>query len=203
MAEKGLLIVISGPAGSGKGKVTEILTEKYGFLKSVSITTRAPRPGEVAGRDYNYISHEEFKERIKKRDTLEHAKYCGNYYGTPKSEAENVIESGKHLILEIEVQGAMKIKKKRKDAILIMLLPPSHSKQEERLRGRATETEDKILARLAQAKKEVAQANKYHYIVYNNDNEIEKCAEDILAIVRAEQLMSKRNPNAATKFLEN
>ena len=200
MAEKGLLIVISGPAGSGKGKVTEILTEKYGFVKSVSITTRAPRPGEVAGRDYNYISHEEFKERIKKRDTMEHAKYCGNYYGTPKSEAENVIESGKHLILEIEVQGAMKIKKKRKDAILIMLLPPSHSKQEERLRGRGTETEESVINRLNKAKIEITYLPRYDYSVINEDGGVEQCAELIYSIMQAEHARTVHTSHIIKEF---
>ena len=198
--EKGLLIVISGPAGSGKGTVTDILTDNYNFVKSVSITTRSPRPGEVAGKHYNYITHEEFEKRIADGDTLEYTHYCGNYYGTPKTEAENVMESGNHLILEIEVDGAMQIKAKRPDAVLIMLLPPSFKKQEERLRGRATETEEKILSRLEQTKKEVPLAPKYDYVVYNYDNRSEDCANDILAIVRAEALASKRHPDTAEKY---
>lgn len=198
--EKGLLIVISGPAGSGKGTVTEILTERYGYVKSVSITTRDPRPGERPGKDYNYITKEQFEARLANDDTLEHTYYCGNYYGTPKTEAENVIESGKNLILEIEVDGAMQVKAKRPDAVLIMLLPPSYKKQEERLRGRGTETEEKILSRLEQTKKEVPLAPKYDYIVYNYDDRSEDCANDILAIVRSESLASKRHPDTAEKY---
>ena len=198
--EKGLLIVISGPAGSGKGTVTGILTEKHGFVKSVSLTTRSPRPGEVHGKDYYYITHDEFEKRLANDDTLEHTCYCGNYYGTPRTEAENVIEGGKHLILEIEVDGAMQIKAKKPDAVLIMLLPPSFKKQEERLRGRGTETEDKILSRLKQTKNEVALAPKYDYVVYNHDNRSEDCANDILAIVRAEQLAMKRNPDTEANY---
>ena len=200
---KGLLIVISGPAGSGKGKVTEILTEKYGFVKSVSITTRAPRPGETDGVNYYYITHDEFERRITLGDMLEYTSYCGNYYGTPKTEAERVLESGKNLILEIEVDGAMQVKKKYPDALLIMLLPPSYKIQEERLRGRGTETEEKILERLEQTKNEVVKASEYDYIVYNYDGESEKCADDILSIVRAEQLASSRNPKAAINYFAN
>lgn len=203
MAEKGLLIVVSGPAGSGKGTVNSMLLKRDDFKFSVSATTRAPRPGEKHGVNYYYITHKEFEERIKRGDMLEYTSYCGNYYGTPKTEAEAVLESGKNLILEIEVDGAMQIKSKYPDAVLIMLLPPSYKVQEDRLRGRGTESEEKILERLNQTKNEVVLASKYDYIVYNHDGASDKCAEDILAIVRANRLASKRNPQAAADYFAN
>jgi len=203
MSKKGLLIVVSGPAGSGKGTVNAKLIERDEFVYSVSATTRAPRPGEVDGVNYYYITHDEFERRITLGDMLEYTSYCGNYYGTPKTEAERVLKSGKNLILEIEVDGAMQVKKKYPDALLIMLLPPSYKVQEERLRGRGTETEEKIRERLEQTKNEVVKAPEYDYIVYNYDGESDKCAEDILAIVRAEQLASARNPKAAINYFAN
>ena len=203
MSKKGLLIVVSGPAGSGKGTVNAKLIERDEFVYSVSATTRAPRPGETDGVNYYYITHDEFERRITLGDMLEYTSYCGNYYGTPKTEAERVLESGKNLILEIEVDGAMQVKKKYPDALLIMLLPPSYKIQEERLRGRGTETEEKILERLEQTKNEVVKASEYDYIVYNYDGESEKCADDILSIVRAEQLASSRNPKAAINYFAN
>lgn len=201
--QKGLLIVVSGPAGSGKGSVNERLLAREDFAFSVSATTRAPRPGEQDGVNYYYISHEEFERRIEAGEMLEYTHYCGNYYGTPLREAERILGSGKNLILEIEVEGAMNVKAKYPDAILIMLLPPSHTVQEQRLRGRGTETEDKIRERLARTHEEAAYFHKYDYIVYNYDNRIEDAEADILSIVRSEQLRAARNPNAATDFFAN
>lgn len=200
MSKKGLLIVVSGPAGSGKGTVNAKLLERDDFKFSVSATTRLPRPGEVDGVNYYYITHQEFERRIAHDEMLEYTSYCGNYYGTPKAEAEKVLESGKNLILEIEVDGAMQVKSKYPNAVLIMLLPPSYKVQEERLRGRGTETEQKILERLEQTKNEVVKSSEYDYIVYNHDGASDKCAEDILAIVRAEQLTAERNPMAAVNY---
>ena len=203
MTEKGLLIVVSGPAGSGKGTVNAQLTVRDDFVYSVSATTRSPRPGEIDGVNYYYITHEEFERRIAKNEMLEYTSYCGNYYGTPLSEVQRVLDSGKNLILEIEVDGAMQVKRKYPEAVLVMLLPPSFKIQEERLRGRGTETEDKICERLNQTKSEVVLAPQYDYIVYNRDGESDKCAEDILSIVRAEQLSSKRAPDTAKNYFEN
>ena len=150
--KKGLLIVVSGPAGSGKGTVNAKLLETGDFVFSVSATTRAPRPGERDGVNYYYISQEEFRRRIDAGEMLEYTQYSGIYYGTPLREAEAVMESGKNLILEIEVEGAMNVKAKYPDAVLILLLPPDFSTQEARLRGRGTETENKICERLAQTR---------------------------------------------------
>ena len=201
--KQGLLIVISGPAGSGKGTVIKELLKSEKFAYSVSATTRAPRPGEEHGVNYYYISKEEFEFRLMTGAMLEHTVYCDNYYGTPLREAMEVMESGRNLILEIEVEGAMNVKKIYPEAVLIMLLPPSFSVQEERLRGRATETEEVIQARLERTREEVPVLSQYDYVVYNETGGVEACAEDIRSIVRAEQRSTKRHPNAAKQYFEN
>ncbi|MBQ7376034.1 MAG: guanylate kinase [Clostridia bacterium] len=199
--KKGLMLVVSGPAGSGKGTVNAMLLEREDFAFSVSATTRAPRPGEVDGVNYHYITREEFLSRIDSGDMLEYTEYCGNFYGTPLREAEEVMQSGKNLILEIEVEGARNVKAKYPDAVLVLLLPPSYSEQEARLRGRGTETEDKILLRLARAKEEVALADCYDYVVYNFDGKARDAADQILSIVEAEKLSIRRNPDVAKNYL--
>jgi guanylate kinase len=199
--KKGLMLVVSGPAGSGKGTVNAMLLEREDFAFSVSATTRAPRPGEVDGVNYHYITREEFLARIDSGDMLEYTEYCGNFYGTPLKEAEEVMQSGKNLILEIEVEGARNVKAKYPDAVLVLLLPPSYSEQEARLRGRGTETEEKILLRLARAKEEVALADCYDYVVYNFDGKARDAADQILSIVEAEKLSIRRNPDVAKNYL--
>ena len=199
--KKGLMLVVSGPAGSGKGTVNAMLLEREDFAFSVSATTRAPRPGEVDGVNYHYITREEFLSQIDSGDMLEYTEYCGNFYGTPLREAEEVMQSGKNLILEIEVEGARNVKAKYPDAVLVLLLPPSYSEQEARLRGRGTETEDKILLRLARAKEEVALADCYDYVVYNFDGRARDAADQILSIVEAEKLSIRRNPDVAKNYL--
>ena len=201
--KKGLMIVISGPAGCGKGTVNKILFETGNFVYSVSLTTRDPRPGEIDGKDYRFVTKEEFKARLAEDGMLEYTEYCGNFYGTPKKEAIEVLESGKNLILEIEVEGAANIKKKFPDAVLIMLLPPSHSVQEERLRGRGTEPEEKILQRLARAKEEIYSAPEYDYVVYNYDGKADAAAAEIIEIIDAENASIRRNPDVVKNFLEN
>ena len=198
--EKGLMIVISGPTGSGKGTVNAHLLATGDFVYSVSATTRAPRPGETHGVNYYFVTREEFEGRIREGGMLEYTEYCGNYYGTPKKEALEVVESGKNLILEIEVEGAMNIKRANPEAVLIMLLPPSFEKQEERLRGRGTETEEKILERLQRTREEVALVGNYDYIVYNEDGCDKDAAEAIKEIVRSEKRAVKRNTQAADKY---
>ena len=199
--KKGLMLVVSGPAGSGKGTVNAMLLEREDFAFSVSATTRAPRPGEIDGVNYHYITREEFLSRIDSGDMLEYTEYCGNFYGTPLREAEEVMQSGKNLILEIEVEGARNVKAKYPDAVLVLLLPPSYSEQEARLRGRGTETEEKILLRLARAKEEVALADCYDYVVYNFDGRARDAADQILSIVEAEKLSIRRNPDVAKNYL--
>ena len=201
--KKGLLFVISGPSGTGKGTVMKLLLETGEYFYSVSATTRAPRPGEVNGVNYHFIDREEFQRRIDEGGFLEYTTYCDNYYGTPLKEAIAVLESGKNLILEIECDGAKNVKKIFPDAVLIMLIPPTFSIQEERLRGRGTETEEVIQKRLEKAKREIAQLDAYDYIVYNYNGGSAVAADDIKAIVRAEKLARHRQPDAEKKYFEN
>jgi guanylate kinase len=200
--DKGLILVVSGPAGSGKSTVNRFIRENEDYVFSVSRTTRYMRPGEVDGEDYYFVTKEFFKEKIEENDFLEHAEYCGEFYGTPKSLVYDKIEQGKNVILEIEVDGAMQVKERCPEAVLIMLLPPSFAVQEERLRGRGTETEEKIQKRLNQTVNEIPFADKYDYIVFNPDGKSKEAAEDIFAIVRAEKLASKRHADIITKYFE-
>ena len=197
---RGLLIVVSGPAGSGKGTVNSQLVATGDFVFSVSATTRSPRPGEIDGVNYHFIDKEEFQRRIDANGFLEYTTYCDNYYGTPLKEALAVLESGKNLILEIECDGAKNVKKIFPDAVLIMLIPPTYAIQEERLRGRATEPEDVIVKRLEKTKREIAQLDAYDYIVYNFNGGSAVAADDIKAIVRAEKLARHRQPDAEKKY---
>lgn len=192
MKEKGLIIVISGPAGSGKSTVNKFIREDDDYVFSISRTTRYMRPGEVDGEDYYFVTKDYFMEKLAEDDFLEHAEYCGEFYGTPKSLVYEKIEQGKNVILEIEVAGAMQVKERCPEAVLIMLLPPSFAVQEERLRGRGTETEDKIRKRLEKTFKEIPLAEKYDYIVFNPDGCSREAADDIFAIVRAEKHKSGR-----------
>ena len=198
--KKGLLIVISGPAGSGKGTVNAKLLQSDEYAYSVSATTRAPRVGEVDGVNYHFITRSEFERRIAHREMLEYTEYCGNFYGTPLKEAVEVLESGKNLILEIEVEGALNVKRRYPEAVLIMLLPPSFAIQEARLRGRGSETEDKILERLARTREEPPEIYHYDYVGYNEDGGVDACADDIRSIVRAEQCSMKRHPDAPQEY---
>jgi len=197
---KGLLLIISGPAGSGKGTVNSHLLKRGDFVYSVSATTRLPRPGEVDGVNYHFISRDDFTSRIDSGDMLEYTEYCGNFYGTPRKEAEAVLDSGKNLILEIEVDGATQVKAKYPEAVLIMLLPPSFKTQEQRLRSRGTETEEKIRERLSRTKEELHFADKYDYVVYNYDGKDLEAADRILSIVNAERASIKRNSTVEADY---
>ena len=200
--KRGLLVVVSGPAGSGKGTVLGELLRDGEYCYSISATTRAPRPGEVNGVNYHFLTREEFERRIEDGAMLEYTEYCGNYYGTPKREAEAVLASGKNLLLEIEVEGACNVKRAYPEAVLIMLLPPSFATQEARLRGRGTETEEKICQRLARTREEVPLVVQYDYVIYNRDGLSNEAVEDIRAIVRAEDCAVARNGDVAKKYFE-
>jgi len=204
MQNKGTLVVISGPSGSGKGTVVKRLREIMPEVSlSVSATTRAPREGEADGREYYFITRDDFEDMVAQGEILEFTSYCGNYYGTPKKEAERITGEGKDLILEIEVDGASQIKRLVPDSVTIMLIPPSISILEKRLRGRGTETEQVIANRLARAREEIKLAPTYDYVVVNEDEGIDECAEAIRNIIRAERNKSARMAYITDKFLEN
>lgn len=192
--KNGIVVVISGPSGSGKGTVVEILRKLYPDAGvSVSATTRKPREGEIEGVNYYYKTREEFEGLIRDGEVLEHTEYNGNYYGTLKSEAKRITGEGKDLILEIEVDGGGQIKRLMgDDCAAIMLIAPSAEEQERRLRGRGTETEEVIQGRLARAKAEIREAVNYDYIVVNETDKSQECAEEILAIIKAEHRNNRR-----------
>ena len=193
-AREGILFVISGPAGSGKGTVVKLLTERHPeILLSVSATTRNPRPGEVHGVQDYFITKPEFEKRLAADAILEHTTYCDNYYGTPRDAVEAALADGHDMILEIEVDGAMQIKNKVPGTVAIMLIPPNGETLEARLRGRGTETEEVILRRLARAREEIGLISDYDYVVVNGDGEAERCAEDIYEIIMAEHRRVERN----------
>ena len=198
--KKGLLIVLSGPSASGKGTVNAYVLQDDRFEYSVSATTRAPRVGETDGESYHFITKEAFEDLIREGGVLEYTTYCGNYYGTLRSFVEGKLSEGKNVILEIEVDGAMQIREKYPDAVLIMLLPPSFKEQERRLRSRGTESEEVIAKRLSQTRNEIPFADRYDYVVYNETGHAADAADDILAIVRAETCAIRRNPNVAERY---
>lgn len=180
MIKKGKLFVISGPAGSGKGTVMNLLTEKSdSFSLSVSLTSRPMLKGEAEGVNYYYVTREQFEARIAEGEVLEYTEYCGNYYGTPKRPALDVIESGKHLLLEIEVDGAMQIKKAYPEAVLVMIIPPSVKVQEHRLRTRGRDSEESIQKRLTRTRDELKLADKYDFVLLNEDGKADEVARAI------------------------
>lgn len=198
---KGMLIVVSGPSGCGKGTVLAEILKSDKIFYSVSATTRSPRPGETDGVNYYFLTKEKFEKLIEEDGMLEYASYCGNYYGTPKKPVEDMLEKGKHVILEIEVQGAMKVMEKCPEAVFVFILPPSLKELERRLNKRGTEAEDIIKKRLSEAAGEIKQAHKYNYAVING--ELEKAVDDLKAIIRAEELKAKNSKNNIDEVLEN
>lgn len=204
MSKQGLVIVISGPSGSGKGTVVEVLRQiAPNTGVSVSATTRSPREGEKDGVSYYFKTREEFEKLIENGEVLEHTTYNGNYYGTLKSEAMRIIGEGKDLILEIEVDGGGQIKRLLgEDCTAIMLLAPSAEEQERRLRGRGTESEEVIAGRLARARAEVREAVNYDYVVVNENDKTRECAEDILSIINAEHHRARRSMDVIGEYFD-
>ncbi len=200
MSGKGLLVVLSGPSGAGKDTVLKSLMQNEpGVRLSVSATTRAPREGEEDGKDYFFLSCPRFKELVENGKMLEHAEYCGNFYGTPSEPIEAWQAEGCDVILEIEVQGGAQIKTKRPDCVSIFILPPSLEVLEKRLRRRGTDAEEAIQKRLAAAKSEIAQAMHYDYVVVNDD--LESAVEQVAEILRTEKLKSIRNQDFIERML--
>ena len=185
---KGLKIVLSGPSGSGKGTIVKELIKDEQFLISISATTRSPRQGEEEGVHYFFKTREEFEEMIAGSELLEYAEFCGNYYGTPKAFIEDSVKNGKDVILEIEVEGAMQIKKIYPEAVFIFVVPPSLTELENRLVGRNTEAREAIDQRLTRAKEELALYTQYDYVVVND--RLVEAIDEIKCIVRAEKLKS-------------
>ena len=185
--EKGLLIILSGPSGVGKGTVRKKLVESndLNIFYSVSMTTRSIRPGEENGREYYFVSKEEFLENVKRGNLLEWAEFVGNYYGTPADKVEEARLQGKNVLLEIEVNGTMTVLSKCPDAVSIFLVPPSLEALEARIRGRSTETEEIIQQRLAKARSELPMQEKYSHVVVNDD--VDRAAEEIRQIILAAQ----------------
>lgn len=191
MGKKGSLLVLSGFSGVGKGTVAKRLVEKYGYSLSVSATTRAPREGEVHGKEYFFKSEEEFKNLIDYNGFIEYARYVENYYGTPRKFVEDELAAGHNVILEIEVQGAFHIKRQYEDALLIFITAPSAAAIKERLIGRGTESEEVIHKRMERAKEESKDMAKYDYIVINDD--LEECVDRVHGIVQAKECLLKNN----------
>lgn len=193
MKKKGILIVVSGFSGAGKGTVMRGLMRKYPerYALSVSATTRAPRTGEADGVEYFFRTTEEFEQMIAEDALIEYAQYVGNYYGTPRAYVEEHLEAGRDVILEIEIQGALKIKEKFPDAVLMFISAPSAEELKRRLVGRGTEEMSVIEARLARASEEARGVEQYDYFVINDDPD--DCVESVHAIVQTEKSRVSRN----------
>lgn len=192
MNHKGILMVLSGFSGSGKGTLVKKLLETYdNYALSVSMTTRQPREGERDGIEYFFSTKEDFEQIIKEGGLIEYACYCGNYYGTPKAYVEEQLEKGKDVILEIEIQGALQIKEQFPEALLLFVTPPTIGELEKRLRGRGTETEEVIRKRLLRAGEEADGMDAYDYLVINDD--LERCVGEIHSILNSARNTPIRN----------
>lgn len=192
--KKGILFVLSGPSGVGKGTVREQLFTEITDLKySISMTTRNMRPGEVHGVDYFFKTHEEFEALIKQNKMLEHAQYVDNYYGTPKDYVEETLASGQDVLLEIEVQGALQVQENFPEAVFVFLAPPSLDELEKRIVNRGTESEELVLNRLNEAKKELSMMDKYDYVVVNDD--VDEAVSKVMAIIVSEHCKQERFSN--------
>ncbi|WP_114352760.1 guanylate kinase [Saliterribacillus persicus] len=201
MKEKGILFILSGPSGVGKGTVRKSLFEKDTNLKySISMTTRKMREGEKDGIDYFFRTHEEFEKMIDENKLLEHANFVGNYYGTPREYVERTLEDGYDVFLEIEVQGAMQVKENFPAGVFIFLIPPSLEELKNRIMLRGTETSDLIRDRLNEAKKEIEMMDAYDYIVVNDD--VDHAVTKVEAIVKSEHCKRERIAKQFKKLLE-
>lgn len=192
MKKKGILTVVSGFSGAGKGTLMKGLLAKYdNYALSVSMTTRAPRPGEVDGKDYFFISKEQFEKNIAEGKLIEHAQYVDNYYGTPKDYVFEQLEAGRDVLLEIEIQGALQIKKKFPESLLLFVTTKDAQTLVSRLKGRGTETEEVIYKRLRRAAQESEGIEEYEYLIVNDDLEV--CIDEMHDLIQKAKLRADRN----------
>ncbi len=200
MTNKGSLIVVSGPAGSGKGTVVKMLLKDENYTVSISTTSRQPRADDIPGVTYNFVDSENFMAMIARGELAEFAEYVGNFYGTPVKSIKNLLSSGKNVILEIETQGALQIKSRFPEAVLIWLSPPDYDTLDSRLRGRGTNTEEDIEARLITARRELQFLSYYDYIVINEKGKADEAAEKIRRIVEVNGMSTKQNSHFSREF---
>lgn len=198
---KGLLIVVSAPSGCGKGTLLGEAAKKADFYYSVSATTRAPREGEKDGVDYHFMTREQFTQMAENGGMLEYAEYCGNFYGTPKRAVDEMLEAGRDVLLEIEVQGAIKVMEMCPEAVFIFILPPSLEALRERLTKRGTETEEVISCRVEAAGREVKEAYKYDYAIINDD--LDTAVSDFLSVIKAEKMAVRRGRDRIDSIVYN
>ena len=198
MKRKGILIVVSGFSGAGKGTLVKKLLEEYdGYTLSISATTRQPRAGEQDGREYFFLNKEQFEQKIAENGLIEYACYCDNYYGTPREYVEQQLEDGRDVILEIEIQGALKVKARYNDALLLFVMPPSAEELRRRLVGRGTETKEVIAQRMRRAAEEAEGIEQYEYIIVNDD--LELCVRQLHELITA----AHNTPDRNKEFIEN
>lgn len=197
---KGILFVVSAPAGCGKDTILEkALAKDINLCYSVSATTRTIRPGETDGISYFFKTRDQFEQMIDEGKLLEHTEYCGNYYGTPKESVEETLDCGKNVVLKIETEGAENVKRLLPDSVLIFILPPSMQELSRRLHKRGTEDEETIARRLKQAESEIPCAEKYDYVIVNGD--LDKAVGDFVSIVKSESFKTERNIELIHKLM--
>ena len=203
MSDRGILIVVSGFSGAGKGTLMKELLRRHPdtYALSISATTRAPREGEEDGREYFFISKDEFEKMIAKDELIEYARYVENYYGTPRRYVEEKMKQGKDVILEIEIQGALKVKKAFPDTLLLFVTPPSAEELQSRLIGRGTETMEVIRSRMDRACEEAQGMELYDYLIVNDD--LDACVEEMHSIIRGEHRRTSRNTDFMEKIKED
>ena len=197
--QKGVLIVMSGPSGAGKGTLCAHLREQISMELSISATTRQPRPGEVDGVNYFFMTRDEFKQKIHEDGFIEWAEVYGNFYGTPRKYVEEMLKNGKNVMLEIDPQGARSVKLCMPDAVLVFIMPPSYKELERRIRGRGTETEEQIRKRLSCAVGEINTLASYDYVIINDD--IDVAVENLKSIISAERCKVSRNTMLPRTFI--
>jgi guanylate kinase len=199
MYQEGLLVVVSGPSGSGKGTILNLLMKQNDKVRSsISATTRKPREGEADGVNYFFKSIDEFQEMIKKQELIEWVEYCNNYYGTPRAYIENTKNQGFDVILEIEVEGAVNIKKKYPDCVLVFILPPSFDELKKRIENRGTENDKVIEQRLERAKKEIEYIKYYDYVIINDV--LQDAVDNLNSILKSERFKFSRNADILNRL---